>query len=178
MREIKVSATTHLTALFENRSVLSSKKSKSASDSRAQEIEIFFEMLAITNFTAQPFASSYAESHDITLHEWRVMRVIAVHPACSQRDITNHLGLDKMTVNRAVVRLENAGRVAKTINPNDRRETLLSLTEGGLKLHDEIASHGIERVHRLFTGINAAERDQLHRMLERLLANIRDISTD
>ena len=72
----------------------------------------------------------------------------------------------------AIDRLERKGLVARTPNPNDRRGSLVGLSEEGLRTVDEAMGLHVAEEHRLLEGLDEAERVQLESLLRRLLVSI------
>jgi DNA-binding MarR family transcriptional regulator len=56
------------------------------------------------------------------------------HPGSSQDAIATHFVLDKCTVARSAKRLEEMGYITRSVNPEDRRQYGLDLTDQGREL--------------------------------------------
>lgn len=69
-------------------------------------------------------------------------------------------------------RLEKAGLVAREPDPDDRRGTLVRLTEEGLRVVDAAVTEHVANEHRLLAGVTPAERDELARLLRRVLLSL------
>jgi DNA-binding MarR family transcriptional regulator len=99
-----------------------------------------------------------------------VLAVVAGGAGSSQRAIADTLSLDRATVVALVDTLESQGLARRTQNREDRRANAVELTAKGrrvLKRADAL----MEACELSFVaGLPAEERDQLTRILERLLA--------
>lgn len=142
------------------------------------DFSVFFSMLAIINITAQPFSKLFEIRYDISLNEWRIMHVLALYPDCSQTAVVNAIGLDKMTVSRAVTRLEQEGRIDKIVDPANLRAARLRLSEKGRDLHNLIAESGEARARELFYGFTKAERRMFKDLIRRMLFNAQQMCGD
>ncbi|MFI9719806.1 MarR family winged helix-turn-helix transcriptional regulator [Streptomyces sp. NPDC052396] len=60
-----------------------------------------------------------------------VLSGLARTGACSAADLAGEIGLDRSGVTRRATRLEEAGLLRREPHPDDRRATLLTLTETG-----------------------------------------------
>jgi DNA-binding MarR family transcriptional regulator len=100
--------------------------------------------------------------------EWRVMAVLARFDALSAREVAERTAMDKVAVSRAVAGLVAAGRVEREVHGDDRRRSVLRLSDAGQRIHAEIAPLAIDFEARLFDGMPAAERAALFRLLDRL----------
>ncbi len=69
-------------------------------------------------------------------------------------------------------RLERAGLVERRPNPNDRRGTIVALSDRGLELIDRAVEAHLENEHRVLSGLNAEEKQQLNVLLAKLLATV------
>jgi DNA-binding MarR family transcriptional regulator len=69
-----------------------------------------------------------------------------------------------------VDRLERGGWVARAPNPDDRRGTLVALTEAGRKLSDALMPRMVARQTEAVAALDPEERAILAALLEKLLA--------
>ncbi|MEV6399020.1 MarR family transcriptional regulator [Streptomyces sp. NPDC051907] len=68
-------------------------------------------------------------------------------------------------------KLEKAGLLTRTPDPNDRRGLRVALTERGLTLVDQAVTAGLEAQHEVFdSALNPEQAEQLGELLRRLLA--------
>ena len=104
---------------------------------------IFFKLVRVVNLTARPFSESIGKAHHLSLNEWRVLLVLANHPAGGGSEVAALTGLDKMTVSRAHRRAcERRGRVVRKVDAGDRRRMLLRLSAAGERLYERIGVAG------------------------------------
>lgn len=66
-------------------------------------------------------------------------------------------------------RLEKAGLIQRSPNPEDRRGTLVSLTEKGLELMNRLVPLHVENEARLLAALSREEQETLGRLLGKLL---------
>jgi len=86
--------------------------------------------------------------------------------ARAQTDLVEALGIDHSTVTKMLQRLQAAGLVERSPSSEDRRVTLVSLTDAGRQLRTEI-EHVWEEMERLTAAhLSEAERRQLLQLLE------------
>lgn len=95
--------------------------------------------LAVTaSHISREFSGIYAQEAGLSIPEWRILAHIRNEQAVSVREIHQRTDLDKSKVSRAADRLESAGLLLKSINPQDRRLVELRLTEDGIALMDRL----------------------------------------
>jgi DNA-binding MarR family transcriptional regulator len=72
----------------------------------------------------------------------------------------------------AVDRLERRGLVRRVPNPNDRRGSLVQLTDEGCAVIDAAFDRHTEVEHRMVAGLSAAQRGDLEALLRALLGSL------
>lgn len=85
---------------------------------------------------------------DLTIAEIHTLAAIGLHESVPMKTIGARLGVTLATVNAAVNRLEQKGRVTRMRGEQDRRQVLVSLTSDGRKavrLHDAFHRKMVER---------------------------------
>lgn len=97
-----------------------------------------YQLSVIASRISREFSDVYAQEAGLSVPEWRILAHIRNERAVSVREIHQRTDLDKSKVSRATDRLEKAGLLAKTINPQDRRLVELSLTDDGVALMDRL----------------------------------------
>lgn len=69
--------------------------------------------------------------HELPLGQYEFLRFIAASGTCRVYDLAQEMAITVGATSKAVDRLEAAGRVRRTANPDDRRSSLLALTAAG-----------------------------------------------
>lgn len=72
----------------------------------------------------------------------------------------------------AIDRLDRKGLVTRRPNPDDRRGSLIELTDQGRATVDDAMTAHAEAEHRLVAGLGAAERKALEKVLRTLLISV------
>jgi DNA-binding MarR family transcriptional regulator len=92
----------------------------------------------------------------------------------SQRRLASELGLSAATVSLRIDRLVRRGLADRRADPDDGRGTLISLTERGRELFEACAPEHLANAQGLLAGLTEAERDDLGRLLGKLLYTLED----
>jgi DNA-binding MarR family transcriptional regulator len=71
-------------------------------------------------------------------------------------------------------RLEAAGLITREPDPDDRRGTLIALTDAGRDRIDAVTEAHLANEHRLLGALSAAERDELAGLLRKLQLGLPD----
>lgn len=69
-------------------------------------------------------------------------------------------------------RLAREGLVERTENPDDRRGTLVKLTQSGFTMIDGMMTEHVANERRVLAGMNRAEQKQLSELLAKLIATL------
>ena len=85
--------------------------------------------------------------------------------------------LDKVAISRAVTKLIKANRIDRQFANADRRRSILTLSEEGRKVHNEVAPFALEMEQDLLHGLDDEQIQILNTAIERLLARARLISS-
>ena len=123
-------------------------------------------------------ARIHADRHQIGAPEWRVLVVLAEFGSMTAKAVGVRSQMHKTKVSRAVAELERRNLITRRSNSADLREAFLSLTPAGRGVHDELAPGALEFADRLIAAIDPADREALHRILERLTQTSAEIAAD
>ncbi len=127
-----------------------------------------YRLSILSNTISQTIADDYQRRYDISMTEWRVMAVLARFHGLSAREVAERTAMDKVAVSRALARLVDAGRVDRATHDNDKRRSVLSLTEAGWTMHDEVAPMARAREREVLARLDAKEQAWLNRILDKL----------
>ena len=91
--------------------------------------------------------------------------------AVRQKTLVEELDISPAAVSELVSKLEKDKYVNREIDPDDKRATLIKLTDLGKARAAELADERNERFSKAFAALNAKEKDQLLKLLEKLTAD-------
>ena len=93
----------------------------------------------------------------------------------SQTDLARRIGMRKAAAGTLIDGLEGKGLVERTRSREDRRLQLVSITDAGRAVVDEVDHMGEQLGTALRTGVTRDERAQLVSILQRLRDNLREL---
>jgi DNA-binding MarR family transcriptional regulator len=139
-------------------------------DLPALELDRFlpYRLSVLSNTVSQAIAAEYESRHDLTVTEWRVMAVLGLNSGISASGVAERTAMDKVAISRAVARLIETGRVARTVSEDDRRRSELWLTPAGRAVYEEIAPRALAYEQRLLSVLSVEEQRWLDRVLDKL----------
>ena len=134
------------------------------------ELERFlpYRLSVLSNRLSSAIARLYAERFSLGMTEWRVMAVLGRYPDLSASEVTGRTAMDKVAVSCAVARLIEAGWLVRSPHGDDRRRSVLRLSEAGHAVYDEVAPMALEFEQRLFGDMDPAQLTRLFELLDRL----------
>ena len=83
-------------------------------------------------------------------------------------DLTNASMLTSSGTTKRLDKLEAAGLIARTADPDDRRGTLISLTAAGRRLIDELTPAHLDNERRILGALSEADQKRLADLLRKL----------
>jgi DNA-binding MarR family transcriptional regulator len=114
----------------------------------------------------------FFSQHDLTRADWDVLaglRRVGPPYRLSPTELYRGLMRASGTITHRLQRLEKAGLIERAPDPDDGRGILVQLTKSGVKLVDKLAALHLENERGMLAGLSDREREQLARLLEKLL---------
>jgi DNA-binding MarR family transcriptional regulator len=135
------------------------------------ELERFlpYRLSVLSNRISQSIADTYVERFGLAVTEWRVIAVLGRYPDLSANAVAERTAMDKVAVSRAVARLLSRGLLQRETHGDDRRRSVLALSEAGYRIYDEVAPLALECERRLLAHLEPGERALLDALIDRLM---------
>jgi DNA-binding MarR family transcriptional regulator len=122
-----------------------------------------------SNYYTEPCFSAMSRDFDVGRDEFNVMSCLSSYGPMAAKTICEVTGRPKNSISRAVTRLSERKMIRRKINPLDRRESSLMLTESGRKLYERVVPVAIERQSAMLSGLSSSERALLDQVLNKLM---------
>jgi len=110
---------------------------------------------------------------ELTSAQYIVVVLLARGKVNTLAELCEHMVYDRGAMSRLLSRLEDKGLVAKKQSVEDRRSTLLCLTEKGQQLYPEILPTVNDIYRKALTGFSDDEQKQLASLLFRAIHNLK-----
>jgi DNA-binding MarR family transcriptional regulator len=118
----------------------------------------------------EAFRASLGEA-GLTKEEWKVL--MALHDSVRSHGwLCQDLDVSTGAMTNRLDKLERRGLIRRAPDPRDRRGVLLELTETGESEFEKYIEAGAGRERDLVDDLTAAEKQQLNRLLSKLLASL------
>jgi len=127
-----------------------------------------YRLSVLSNTVSQAIAAMYSERFGLSVTQWRVIAVLGRFPDLSAVEVAERTKMDKVAVSRAVAELVRAERLDRSLHDDDRRRSVLRLSDAGQRVYADIAPFALDCEARLISVLSDAERAQLERILDKL----------
>jgi DNA-binding MarR family transcriptional regulator len=114
-----------------------------------------------------------ARAYELSMREYDVLYNLSRFPRGRLRlhELNQHILLDQSSLSRLVERMSAEGLVARVPDPEDRRGTIVELTERGAAAQKRIGAQHVEVIGKYVGGaLTAEELRTLQRLCEKLRA--------
>ena len=135
---------------------------------------LFTDLLRVSaQLTAAALSRFYAGK--LPPSEWCILAALAESGTLTGRAISLQAHLHKTQVSRAIARLEQRKLIIRSVNPDDLRAPLVSLTAEGEEIYNELAPLALVFETQLLNALEPADRVALERALHRITERSRQI---
>lgn len=94
-----------------------------------------------------------------------------------QCEVVQHLKVKPSTANGILDRMEEKGLVARSVSGSDARRRLITLTEKGAKLQQQLLQAFDETEQMMMRGLSPEEQEMFFACLERIIQNLEEDRT-
>ena len=127
-----------------------------------------FRLSLLSNTVSANIAATYQDKFAISMSEWRIMAILAEYPGLSADEVCQRTQIEKSVVSRAVARLLKRHMIIRQIDDEDRRRSILRLSETGLSVYDEVMPIAENFEKKLIAKLSKQERLTLLSLLDKL----------
>lgn len=133
---------------------------------------LLYKVAFITNFLREPLLRRMEKEFGLIRPEWTVLICLEFQDNLNSVDICEITEQPSNTVSRAVSSLERKGLISRSVDPEDARRALLSLTKAGKQLHDQVGQIFVDAEAVAFAGLSESEAAELERLLAKVCADV------
>lgn len=116
-------------------------------------------------------SSVYRERYGLSVSEWRTMAILGRNQALSASEIVERSSMDKVNVSRAVQALRKKEFLRRDIDGEDRRKSVLRLTDKGLAIFNDVIPLVQDVETALTDNLSADELAVLLSLMEKVKKN-------
>ena len=104
----------------------------------------------------------------------KILQYLGTYDGCSQKQIARGCAVDKSTVAGLLVRMEKDGLIERSEGSDDRRETVVHLTNQGWMEARKAIANAAATDEVALAGLGDAEHRELARLLDAVISNLAD----
>ena len=134
-----------------------------------------YRLSVLSNRISQTIAETYSERFGIAITEWRVIAVLGREPGLSANGVAERTAMDKVAVSRTIARLLERHLVQRDTHGDDRRRSVLELSEAGYGIYDEVVPLALARERALLAHFSDDDRRLLDGLLGKLSLGLQDL---
>ncbi|MGL4314457.1 MAG: MarR family winged helix-turn-helix transcriptional regulator [Sphingomonas sp.] len=108
----------------------------------------------------------------LTRPQWRTLSILKRHEGINQGRLAELLEIEPITVCRMIDRLEEAGKVERRRDPDDRRAWRIYLTDNARPLIEQIKALADDMTEEMMEGITPEGRAAMTAALETIRTNL------
>jgi DNA-binding MarR family transcriptional regulator len=127
-----------------------------------------YRLSVLSNRISRAIADRYEEQFQISLPEWRVIAVLGESTEISAGFVAKKTAMDKVAVSRAVNKLITSGLLIRKFANDDKRRSVLSLSESGGEVYKEVAPLALDYENKLLKQLTAEDQTLLKELLGKL----------
>lgn len=119
-------------------------------------------------------ANRALEQYGITCSQARVLSFLlkSQDKTIIQKDIEDYFEIKHPTVIGILQRMEAKGLIVSSVDPNDKRQKIIKLTDSAFELEKKIADHVEDSEKRMAEGLTKEELETIKKLLYKVYKNI------
>jgi DNA-binding MarR family transcriptional regulator len=110
--------------------------------------------------------------YGVTVQRWRVLMVLMNSGPRNIGELMQLTLVPQSALSRLIDQMERDGLVRRRISATDSRVVEVELTDHGRSIFRQLAPAAISHADAIVTDFNESEKQQLHALLRRVLANL------
>jgi len=129
----------------------------------------------ITNKAAKKMADEFNDrlmKLGITRVQWIALYYLGKYDGINQKELGDLMDIKESTVARLIDRMEKEDYILRTKDKNDRRITIISLTDKGKHYREELLPEGQKMADTFTMDISEEEIQIFLKVIEKILLNI------
>lgn len=142
------------------------------------EFQSVGKLISILHRKARVYFQQQLKPLELSHGQVKIFMHLAQNDGVTQRELTETFQLDKSSTSFLINSMVKNGFVRKIPHPIDRRSQILSLTDKGHAMEQEVRAIFSGWTDLLLTDFSTAEREQLFSYLHRMIDNVNCVRTD
>ena len=127
-----------------------------------------YRLSVLSNRISRSITERYEDKFKLSTAEWRTVAILGEEPDLSAAEVAERTAMDKVAISRAVNNLIAHDRLERHFSEDDKRRSVLALSENGRKIYEEIVPLALSYETTLLDELNSEEQVFLDSILSKL----------
>lgn len=127
-----------------------------------------YRLSVLSNRISRSITERYEDKFKLSTAEWRTVAILGEESNLSAAEVAERTAMDKVAISRAVNNLISQGRLERYFSVDDKRRSVLALSENGRKIYEQIVPLAISYETTLLDELNPDEQSFLDSILSKL----------
>ncbi|MGO8916421.1 MAG: MarR family winged helix-turn-helix transcriptional regulator [Stellaceae bacterium] len=136
------------------------------------------ELVARANHVLAQRFHEQVRGHGVSATEWRVLAALVEHDGVAMTELAELVLFKQPTLTKAVDRMERAQLVQRRTPAEDRRRTLVHLTERGRRIAAPLAAQARQHALAVSRAVGDSQSRELRSALLELIERVRELPRD
>jgi len=110
--------------------------------------------------------------YNVTHEQWTLLKWLWAKDGISQKELSERSFKDQPTITRILDKLERRGLIRRQIDAEDRRVSLIYLTNEGQAIKGPLIPLARQALDQCLDGLSKQEQEQLKNLLNRISDNL------
>lgn len=115
---------------------------------------------------------------DMGIRQWRIIHILGCDGPSTINEVAARIAMDQGGTSRSIVKLEKSGLIIRKSDEGDRRLSRITLSPGGVKIHNDMVKFSHIREKKLMARLSKKEQRELVRMLTFISEDINEMLND
>jgi DNA-binding MarR family transcriptional regulator len=134
-----------------------------------------YRLSILSNRISDIIAATYKDRFALSVTEWRIMAVLGEYPGVSGEEVSVKTQIEKSILSRAIQKLLKRHLVERSIDAQDRRRQVLTLSNLGLDIYRQVVPLSLQYEEKILACFNQKEQSQFSAYLDRLQEHVKSI---
>ena len=127
---------------------------------------------AIRSYRAYAQKQLRANGYTITVDQWLVIKAILENPGVLQQELAAMVFKDTASVTRIIELLVKAGYMTRDTDPDDRRKTILTVNDKGIKIIEDVQAVILVNREKALKGISPEALQMTSDAMKKIIENV------
>ena len=131
-----------------------------------------YQLSVLEQQISHSIARKYSEKFELSRMQWRVLSTLAMFQGITAKEICSFTHIEKMQASRAINGLESMGLLEQETDPADKRAYVLSLTNKGQNIYQQIVPKVRAEERRIFSSFDSDELNTFQHLVDKLCRSL------